>query len=332
MVFGLIAIVLAGAGILALGALRSPERSDASPADGAGAGGAVADGAGASFPAPDGSGSPAVAGSPCGAWECAQAARFAAAEDLVAEAPGRLGIVVRDRVTGAVWRAGSPDHPVWTASTIKLALAADLLERARAGSLRLDATNRRQITQMLDFSSNSAADQLWRSFRLSTRLSHYQTAYGMTGLHFPTGVRYWGHMKCTAEDLAALMSYVLDHLAPADLEYVVTTMRAVDPIQQWGVWSAGATLTPGVKAGWSIEPDPGGEHWVTNSVGFAGPYARYVVAIMYQLPPGVNSQDGDDRCRRASGERPRGDHLRRTRAGPDRHHPPRPLERRPLRR
>ena len=130
------------------------------------------------------------------------------------------------------------------------------------------------------------------TFRLSARLSHYQTSYGMTGLHFPTDVKYWGHMKCTTEDLARLMSYVLDHLAPADLDYVVEAMRTVDPIQQWGVWSAGAALTPGVKGGWSIEPDPGGEHWVANSVGFAGPDARYVVALMYQLPPGVNSKDG----------------------------------------
>jgi hypothetical protein len=281
MVIGLLAAALAVLGLLALGVLRSPDRSGASP---------VGVRAGSS---PDGSGSPApLTGAPCGAWDCDQAARFATAEDLVAAAPGRLGIVVRDRVTRAVWRAGSPDHPVWTASTIKLAMAVDLLERARAGSLRLDSTSRRQITDMLDFSSNAAANQLWRDHRLSTRLSHYQTAYGMTGLHFPTDVKYWGHMKCTTEDLATLMSYVLDHLAPADRDYVVEAMRTVDPIQQWGVWSAGAALTPGVKGGWSIEPDPGGEHWVANSVGFAGPDGRYVVALMYQLPPGVNSKDG----------------------------------------
>jgi hypothetical protein len=281
MVIGLLAAVLAVLGLLALGVLRSPDRSGASP-------GGV--GAGSSS---NGSGSPAPStGAPCGAWDCDQAARFATAEDLVAAAPGRLGIVVRDRVTGAVWRAGSPDHPVWTASTIKLAMAVDLLERARAGSLTLDATSRRQITEMLDFSSNRAANELWRKFRLSARLSHYQTSYGMAGLHFPTDYAYWGAMKCTTEDLAALMSYVFDHLAPADLEYVVGAMRKVDPIQQWGVWAAGRVLAPGVKGGWSIENDPGGEHWVANSVGFAGPDGRYVVALMYQLPPGVNSKDG----------------------------------------
>jgi hypothetical protein len=83
-----------------------------------------------------------------------------------------------------------------------------------------------------------------------------------------------------------LMSYVLDRLDPADRALVVDGMRHVGPIQRWGVWAAGAAQQPGTKDGWSIEPDTGGKHWVTNTVGFAGPDARYAVAVMYQLPAG----------------------------------------------
>jgi hypothetical protein len=112
--------------------------------------------------------------------------------------------------------------------------------------------------------------------------------FGMTGVHFPTDERLWGAVKCSAEDLAALMAYVLDKMHPADRRYLVEAMRDVDKVQQWGVWAAGSKLKPGVKDGWNVELNPEGERgWVINSVGFAGPDERYVVAVMYELEPGT---------------------------------------------
>ncbi|MGE5828301.1 MAG: hypothetical protein ACM30G_08035 [Micromonosporaceae bacterium] len=234
------------------------------------------------------SGEPPATGaatSSCGGWGCEQQARFAAATALLATKPGHLGLVVRDRTTGAVWQAGEPKHPLWTASTIKLAMAVDLLERDRAGELTLDAKARQQIADMLAFSSNTAATSLWNRYHLSTSLTRYRTTYGMTELAFGPGSSFWGQMKCTTEDLAALMSYILDTLNEADRGYVLGAMRGVQPIQQWGVWAAGAALAPGVKDGWSVERDAGRDHWVVLSVGFAGPGERYVVAVTQDLPP-----------------------------------------------
>jgi hypothetical protein len=245
-----------------------------------------------------GSGSESAGGEPpangpttprCGPWGCEQEARFAAASALLATKAGHLGLVVRDRSTGEVWRAGEPKHPLWTASTIKLAIAVDLLERDRAGELALDAKARQQIADMLAFSSNTAATSLWNRYHLSTSLSRYRTTYGMADLAFGPGSSFWGQMKCTTEDLAALMSYILDTLNEADRSYLVGAMRGVQPIQQWGVWAAGAQLSPGVKDGWSVEQDAGRSHWVILSVGFAGPQERYVVAVTYDLPPPTSS-------------------------------------------
>ena len=67
-------------------------------------------------------------------------------------------------------------------------------------------------------------------------------------------------MKCTAEDLLHLMSYVLDTLNPADRTYLINAMRHVGPIQRWGMYAAGPAQQPGVKNGWSIEPDGGPVH------------------------------------------------------------------------
>lgn len=216
----------------------------------------------------------------------AQQRRFAAAAALARRQPGVLGIVVRDRRTGVVWRAGTTDRPIWTASTIKLAMVVGLLERARAGEVALDGTARAQIAAMLDHSDDDAATALWNRYGRDAQLARFQQEYGMTGLTTVAGFpRFWGHLKCTADDLVHLMSYVLDRLNPADRGYLLDAMRRVGSIQRWGVWAAGAGQRPGTKDGWSIEPDPGGKHWVTNTVGFAGDGERYVVAVMYQLPP-----------------------------------------------
>ncbi|MEU7584858.1 hypothetical protein AB0A95_01005 [Micromonospora sp. NPDC049230] len=223
----------------------------------------------------------------------AQRRRLTAAATLVTTKPGVLGILVRDRRTGDLWQAGTTDHPIWTASTIKLAMAVGLLERARAGEITLDATARRQIADMLSVSSDDAATALWNRYGRDSQLKRFQQRYGMTGLTTVAGYsRFWGHLKCTADDLQRLMSYVLDRLDPTDRAYLLDAMRSVGSIQHWGVWAAGATQQPGTKNGWSIEPDPGGKHWVTNTVGFAGDGQRYVVAIMYQLPPGKTIDAG----------------------------------------
>jgi hypothetical protein len=96
-------------------------------------------------------------------------------------------------------------------------------------------------------------------------------------------------VKCTAGDLAALMRYVLDN---ADRDYLVTAMRGVAANQRWGVWGAGPAQHPGNKDGWSFESDAYGKHWVTDTVGFAGPGERYTVAIMYQVDPAGSLADG----------------------------------------
>jgi hypothetical protein len=243
-------------------------------------------------PTPEATSASPTPGKPadCGPWGCEQRSRLDAAAALGAKAPGRLGIIVRDRTTGAVWRAGTADHVMWTSSTIKLAIATSLLERARTGEVTLDDTAHQQIAAMFHVSDNDAADALWKRYGKDALVPRFQRVYGMTGLTFVAGSpRYWGFMKASAEDLEHLMSYVLDKLDAADRDYIVDAMRHVGDIQRWGVWSAGPERQPGTKDGWSIESDPGGKHWCTSAVGFAGPGARYVVAVMDDLPAGAGT-------------------------------------------
>ena len=91
--------------------------------------------------------------------------------------PGRLGVTVLDRRTGAVWAAGSPDHLMWASSTPKLALATNLPERARAGEITLDPAARSQLAAMLAVSDDNAADALWNRYGGAAQLARFR-AYG----------------------------------------------------------------------------------------------------------------------------------------------------------
>ncbi|GLZ31017.1 hypothetical protein Lesp02_32060 [Lentzea sp. NBRC 105346] len=209
-------------------------------------------------------------------FDCDMQTRIAAVEKYVLTRPGTVGIVLRDRKTGAVWRNAHADDMVWTASTIKLAMVVNLFERNAAGKITLTAEDRGLIQAMLHSSDDKAADTLWKRYSGPTFNAAFP-AYGMTSLVAQRGYSstfpYWGFEKCTPNDLDRLMTYVLDKAPERD--YILSQMQGVGPEQQWGVWRSGA----GAKNGWS-EEDGG---WVMNSVGFAGPGRRYTLAIMNNL-------------------------------------------------
>jgi hypothetical protein len=216
---------------------------------------------------------------PRSGFDCDFQRRFAAAQSYVARRPGTVGIVVRDRTTGATWRNEHAGKLVWTASTVKLAMTVDLLLRDRAASIALTAEDRTLIRAMLHSSDDKAADTLWSRYGGADYATRFPD-YGLTSITFVPGFpRYWGFMRCTTDDLDRLMSYVLGRL-PADLrDYVVGQMRTVAANQQWGVWGAGPAARPGNKNGWSAEETG----WVMNSVGFVGSGERYTLALMNDL-------------------------------------------------
>jgi hypothetical protein len=226
--------------------------------------------------------------------DCDLQNRVAAADAYLATRPGSVGYVLRDRKTGATYRNSHAGELVWTASTIKLAMVVDLLTRQRAGTLSLSADDRRLIAAMLHSSDDDAADTLWSRYGGADHQT-FNTAfprYGMTDLQPQRGFTdiypYWGFQKSTANDLDRLINYVLMTFDPSDRADVVGQLQQVAADQQWGVWGAGAPMTPGNKDGWSQEQ--GG--WVINSVGFAGPGQRYTLAVMNSLGNAGGYDDG----------------------------------------
>jgi hypothetical protein len=164
-------------------------------------------------------------------------------------------------------------------------MTVDLFLRDRDGTISLDDGDRGLIRAMLHSSDDDAADALWKRYSGDDHQAFNAAfpSFGMTSLAPQRGYSstfpYWGFQKCTANDLDRLMSYVLDDLPAEDRDYVIGQMRAVGPEQQWGVWGAGPSASPGNKDGWS-EEDGG---WVMNTVGFVGPGERFTLSVMNNL-------------------------------------------------
>ncbi|MFT4041569.1 MAG: tat pathway signal sequence [Gordonia sp. (in: high G+C Gram-positive bacteria)] len=221
-------------------------------------------------------------------------ARLASAQAYAASRPGTVGIVVIDRRSGRVLANRYADTLVWTASTIKLAVATDLLQRNDAGTITLSAANRADLHRMLNSSDDEATDRLWFAYAGNDhmRFNRDFAAFGMTHLVAERGFTrfypYWGFQKDTPRDLARLVSYVLSRTTPAVRGVLVREMRGVAANQQWGIKSLPVALRPGNKNGWSDEQ--GGS--VINSIGFAGTGERFVISIMNSLNGQGNQDDG----------------------------------------
>ncbi len=219
--------------------------------------------------------------------------RIAAVEDFLKTRPGMIGIVLRDRQSGAVWRNKYAESQIYMASTSKLAIATTLLLQDRAGIIHLSSSDRALMHQMLNVSDDNAADALWFKYGASF-FTRYFPRIGLTSAQYlaqpgVTGA-YWGEMTCTPDDLDRLINYVLGSLPGSLSDYLVYELRHVAAVQHFGVWGAGPANEPGNKDGWSVEK-PG---WIIDSVGFAGPAARYTLTIMNSLEGEGDYQAGTD--------------------------------------
>jgi hypothetical protein len=209
-------------------------------------------------------------------------ARIAAVRAYLSHRPGVVGVVLRDRSTGAVWENSRAHTPIYMASTSKLAMAVTLLMQDQAGVIHLSGEDWSVMHVMLHVSSDAAADTLWSRFGARFYTSYFPRIGLASAQYVPApGIAppYWGEMLCSAADLSRVIGYVLDDMPAPPRRYLVTTLSHVAPDQHFGVWGAGGANHPGNKDGWSVE-QPG---WIINSVGFAGPRQRYTLAMMNSL-------------------------------------------------
>jgi hypothetical protein len=232
-----------------------------------------------SSPTPSVSPTPKVCARNAPGFPCTMRNRIKEIRGYMRHLPGSIGIVIYDRKNGATWHNANADVAYPAASTMKLAMMTDILQRSDAGSIDLTSADRQAMFQALYTSNDDDANYLWNKYEDASFLNRIR-AFGMTDASFTSSYINWGFMDCTPQDLNNLINYVLKD-APANVRnYLVYRLQHVAALdQQWGVWGAGPENHPGNKDGWEQD----GNIWITNTVGFAGPDQQYTMAIMYNL-------------------------------------------------
>jgi hypothetical protein len=82
-------------------------------------------------------------------------ARIAAVRAYLGHRPGVVGVVLRDRSTGAVWENSRAHAQIYMASTSKLAMAVTLLMQDQAGVIHLSNQDWSVMHDMLHVSSDT---------------------------------------------------------------------------------------------------------------------------------------------------------------------------------
>ena len=165
-------------------------------------------------------------------FSCVMQQRITEVQHYLAGRHGSIGIVLDDRVTGAVWHNRRAHKLYPAASTMKLAVLTDLLLRNRRGRIHLTTTDWGQMYQALHTSNDTDANELWRKYENARFLARIR-AFGMTRAQFE-GMINWGYVYLTAKDLDHLMNYVLAKAPTSVRDYLVRQLQQVSVHdEQW---------------------------------------------------------------------------------------------------
>jgi beta-lactamase class A len=207
----------------------------------------------------------------------------------LATRPGHASVAIYDAVTGRTVAVDDPSVPGFeTASTVKLAIAVELLKRAGPTG-QLTVTERREATAMIGVSDNAAASWLWSAVGGATAMDGLFRGLGMTST--VAGLSgLWGLTRTTAADQLALLrtvAYPNPVLSAAGRAVANNLLHGVIPSQRWGVPdSVPRGVSVEVKNGWL----PRANGWVIDSIGHVHGAGRdYVIAAYTRNGPSMQS-------------------------------------------
>lgn len=193
----------------------------------------------------------------------------------------RAAVVVRDLLTDREYRYRS-DARFDSASVVKVAILAAVLQRAQQQDRNLTAQERQLLGPMIRQSSNAATSTLWNTIGRGPGLEDFLATAGMSRTTAgPAG--YWGLTRITAADQVLLMSHLTRStglLSEGRRRFALRLMGSVEEGQDWGV-SAGPPApraTVELKNGWLPR---GADGWAVHSVGHVRGEGRdYLIAVL----------------------------------------------------
>ncbi|NLG54983.1 MAG: serine hydrolase [Rhodococcus sp.] len=195
-----------------------------------------------------------------------------------------VALAVIDRETGMYVGLNDVDT-IFTASVVKLFLAAELAHRDSVGERESSADDRDALAQMLSFSDDFAANSLWNEFDGAAAVASVADRYGLASTYGPADGMWW-NTQTTVADLATFYAEFLEDFDDVGTRW---TNRILDHLHNWsptatdgydqqfGLTAAiDSSELVAVKQGWMCCINA---QWIHLSTGVVGPNNRYIVVV-----------------------------------------------------
>ena len=225
-----------------------------------------------------------------------------AAQRITAGADGFASFTLLDRRNGR--RIGDPrsTRPMFSESTIKAWLAADLLATRAAAGAQLTPYETARMTAMIRLSDDNAAEVIWRWLGGDDSIEDMIEICRLQDTTVYPG--WWSKTEISARDLARLGDCIVPgknkFLSPAVGAPLLALMRSVDPTNAFGIQQAnpaGPGVRIAVKNGWTEHGSAEGTVWNVNCLGIWGTDNRWVLAVTTRFPATNGLDYGAGLCR-----------------------------------
>jgi hypothetical protein len=227
------------------------------------------------------------------------------ARRITAGADGFASFTLLDRLNGR--RIGDPrsSQPMFSESTIKAWLAADLLATRAAEDEDLTPYETARMGAMIRLSDDNAAEVIWRWLGADQSIADMIRICRLQDTTVYPG--WWSKTEISSRDLARLGDCIVPgknkFLSPTVGAPLLALMRSVDPTNAFGIQQArpaGPGVRIAVKNGWTEHGGSDGTVWSVNCLGIWGTNNRWVLAVITRYPATNGLDYGADLCRRVT--------------------------------
>jgi hypothetical protein len=224
---------------------------------------------------------------------------------VTAKAAGFASFTLIDRVTGRRIGDARSARTIFSESTIKAWLAADLLATRAAAGAELTPYETARMTAMIRLSDDNAAEVIWRRLGADRSIADMIRICRLQDTTVYPG--WWSKTEISSRDLARLGDCIVPgnnkFLSPTVGAPLLALMRSVDPTNAFGIQQvspAGRGVRIAVKNGWTEHGSADGTVWNVNCLGIWGAGNRWVLAVTTRYPATNGLDYGAGVCRRVT--------------------------------
>lgn len=205
-----------------------------------------------------------------------------------------IGLAVYDRRAGTFLATRNAEQQFYAASVVKLLIAVDVLQQA--GPELPPERIREQLAAMLSLSNDGVATALWHANGGPEIDRRMIELIGLSHTAPPRQPEEWELTRMSALDVVTTYEFIENDLPGSggglvEAALMAATNQAADGFDQFfGIPRALPGAESAIKQGWMRVR----RGVVLHTTGVVGPDARYVVALLTELPVGTDFETGRD--------------------------------------